>query len=195
MNRNLEHYARKYKFLDKDTCETTMKELNVLATGQNVEEEFVQHTFYNARKNEYKPISGSQELDITYADTSTTKLVMDKLWHQLNIYMKDLNFNWFNSWDGYSKVRWNRYSENKKMALHIDHIKSLFDGDRKGIPTLSCLGVLNDDYEGGEFVMWDNKVIPLEQGDLLIFPSNFLYPHKVQPVKKGIRYSYISFVW
>jgi predicted 2-oxoglutarate/Fe(II)-dependent dioxygenase YbiX len=40
-----------------------------------------------------------------------------------------------------------------------------------------------------------NKVIPLEQGDLLIFPSNFLYPHKVQPVKKGIRYSYISFVW
>jgi hypothetical protein len=195
MNRDLEHYAKKYKFLDKETCETTMKELNDIATGQNAEEEFVQHTFYNARKNEYKPISGSQELDITYADTSTTKLVMDKLWHQLNIYMKDLNFNWFNSWDGYSKVRWNRYSENKKMALHIDHIKSLFDGDRKGIPTLSCLGVLNDDYEGGEFVMWDNKVIPLEQGDLLIFPSNFLYPHKVQPVKKGIRYSYISFVW
>jgi hypothetical protein len=195
MNRNLEHYARKYKFLDKDTCETTMKELNVLATGQNVEEEFVQHTFYNARKNEYKPISGSQELDITYIDTSTTKLVMDKLWNQLHIYMKDLNFNWFNSWDGYSKVRWNRYSENRKMALHVDHIKSLFDGDRKGIPTLSCLGVLNDDYEGGEFVMWDDKVIPLEQGDLLIFPSNFLYPHKVEPVTKGIRYSYISFVW
>lgn len=195
MNRNLEHYARKYKFLDKDTCETTMKELNVLATGQNVEEEFVQHTFYNARKNEYKPISGSQELDITYIDTSTTKLIMDKLWNQLHIYMKDLNFNWFNSWDGYSKVRWNRYSENRKMALHVDHIKSLFDGDRKGIPTLSCLGVLNDDYEGGEFVMWDDKVIPLEQGDLLIFPSNFLYPHKVEPVTKGIRYSYISFVW
>ena len=195
MNRNLEHYARKYKFLDKDTCETTMKELNVLATGQNVEEEFVQHTFYNARKNEYKPISGSQELDITYIDTSTTKLIMDKLWNQLHIYMKDLNFNWFNSWDGYSKVRWNRYSVNRKMALHVDHIKSLFDGDRKGIPTLSCLGVLNDDYEGGEFVMWDDKVIPLEQGDLLIFPSNFLYPHKVEPVTKGIRYSYISFVW
>ena len=195
MNRNLEHYARKYKFLDKDTCETTMKELNVLATGQNVEEEFVQHTFYNARKNEYKPISGSQELDITYIDTSTTKLIMDKLWNQLHIYMKDLNFNWFNSWDGYSKVRWNRYSENRKMALHVDHIKSLFDGDRKGIPTLSCLGVLNDDYEGGEFVMWDDKVIPLEQGDLLIFPSNFLYPHKVEPVTKGIRYSYISWVY
>ena len=195
MNRNIEHYARKYKFLDKDICETTIKELNALTTGQNAEKEFTQHTFYDARTNEYKPISGSQELDITYADTSTTKFVMNKLWHQLHIYMKDLGFDWFNSWDGYSKIRWNRYSETRKMALHTDHIKSLFEGDRKGIPTLSCLGVLNDDYECGEFVMWDDKVIHFEQGDLLIFPSNFLYPHKVEPVKKGIRYSYISFVW
>jgi hypothetical protein len=195
MNRNLEHYARKYKFLDKETCEITIKELNNIATGQKPEKEFAQHTFYNARTNEYKPISGSKELDITYVDTTTSKLIMDKLWHQIHIYMKDLGFDWFNSWDGYSKIRWNRYSETKKMALHIDHIKSLFEGDRKGIPILSCLGVLNDDYEGGEFVMWDGKVISFEQGDLLIFPSNFLYPHKVEPIKKGIRYSYISFVW
>ena len=81
------------------------------------------------------------------------------------------------------------------MALHCDHIKSLFEGERKGIPTLSLLGTLNDDYDGGEFVMWDKKVIPMKTGDLLILPSNFLYPHKVEPVTKGIRYSYISWVW
>ena len=45
----------------------------------------------------------------------------------------------------------------------------------KGIPILSCLGVLNDDYDGGEFVMFEDFEIKLEQGDLLIFPSNFLY--------------------
>jgi hypothetical protein len=109
--------------------------------------------------------------------------------------MKDLNFNWFNSWDGYSKVRWNRYSENKKMALHIDHIKSLFDGDRKGIPILSILGMLNNDYEGGKFIMFDNYEIELKAGDLLLFPSVFLYPHKVTPVTKGERYSFISWSW
>ena len=55
------------------------------------------------------------------------------------------------------KVRFNKYAENKKMALHADHIHSMFDGERKGIPILSVLGVLNDDYEGGEFVLIDEK--------------------------------------
>ena len=58
---------------------------------------------------------------------------------------------------------------------------------------MSVLGVLNDDYEGGEFVLIDEK-IDLSKGDIIIFPSNFMYPHKVEPVTKGIRYSYISWM-
>ena len=80
------------------------------------------------------------------------------------------------------------------MALHADHIHSMFDGKRKGIPILSVLGVLNDDYEGGEFYLIDDKV-DFTKGDILVFPSNFMYPHKVEPVKKGTRYSYISWIW
>jgi predicted 2-oxoglutarate/Fe(II)-dependent dioxygenase YbiX len=80
------------------------------------------------------------------------------------------------------------------MALHADHIHSMFDGERKGIPILSVLGVLNDDYEGGEFYLIDEKT-DLSKGDIIIFPSNFMYPHKVEPVTKGIRYSYISWIW
>ena len=56
------------------------------------------------------------------------------------------------------------------------------------------LGVLNNDYEGGEFVLIDEK-IDLSKGDIIIFPSNFMYPHKVEPVTKGTRYSYISWIW
>ena len=70
----------------------------------------------------------------------------------------------------------------------------MFDGERKGIPILSVLGVLNDDYEGGEFVLIDEK-INLSKGDIIVFPSNFMYPHKVEPVTKGTRYSYISWIW
>jgi predicted 2-oxoglutarate/Fe(II)-dependent dioxygenase YbiX len=46
------------------------------------------------------------------------------------------------------------------------------------------LGVLNDDYEGGEFIMFDDYEIKFKAGDLIIFPSIFLYPHLVKPVKK-----------
>ena len=40
-----------------------------------------------------------------------------------------------------------------------------------------------------------DKEIQLKKGDVLVFPSNFLYPHKVEPVTKGLRYSIISWVY
>jgi predicted 2-oxoglutarate/Fe(II)-dependent dioxygenase YbiX len=70
----------------------------------------------------------------------------------------------------------------------------MFDGERKGIPILTVLGVLNDDYEGGEFILIDEK-INLSKGDMLVFPSNFMFPHKVEPVTKGTRYTFISWIW
>ena len=109
-------------------------------------------------------------------------------------YVKDLNMPWFDKYQGYSHVRFNKYAENKKMALHADHIHSMFDGERKGVPILSVLGLLNDDFEGGEFFMID-KQREFSKGDILIFPSNFIYPHVVKPVTKGIRYSFISWIW
>jgi len=81
------------------------------------------------------------------------------------------------------------------MAEHCDHINSIFDGQRKGIPTLSIVGSLNDDYEGGDFIMFEDKKIDIKQGELIIFPSLFLYPHRVEPVIKGTRYSYVSWIY
>ena len=43
--------------------------------------------------------------------------------------------------------------------------------------------------------MFEDKKIDTKKGDLLIFPSNFLYPHRIAPVTKGARYSYVSWVW
>ena len=61
--------------------------------------------------------------------------------------------------------------------------------------TLTLLGTLNDDYEGGEFVIWGDKEVEIPPGSIAVFPSNFLYPHKVNPVISGVRYSYVSWVW
>jgi predicted 2-oxoglutarate/Fe(II)-dependent dioxygenase YbiX len=43
--------------------------------------------------------------------------------------------------------------------------------------------------------MFGDEEIKFKTGDLLIFPSNFLYPHRVEPVTKGVRYSFISWTW
>ncbi len=103
--------------------------------------------------------------------------------------------NWYSSWNGYTQLRYNRYNTDTQMKLHCDHIHSMFDGDRKGVPTLSILGSLNDDYEGGELVFWEQEEIQLKAGQIMIFPSNFMYPHKVIEVTKGTRYSFVSWVW
>lgn len=62
--------------------------------------------------------------------------------------------------------------------------------------TLSCIYLLNNDYEGGELIFANPDLseefkIEVEANKLIIWPSNFLYPHKVNPVKKGIRYSMV----
>ena len=80
------------------------------------------------------------------------------------------------------------------MRKHYDHIHSIFDGQRKGIPVLSILGVLNNDYKGGEFLVCD-KEFKLKQGDMIIFPSCFMFPHEVKEVTEGTRYSWISWAF
>ena len=81
------------------------------------------------------------------------------------------------------------------MHWHADRVQEMFDGERKGIPTLSVVGLLNDDFEGGEFTMFEDYKIKLKTGDVLIFPSTFMYIHQVTPVVTGTRYSWVSWVW
>ena len=55
--------------------------------------------------------------------------------------------------------------------------------------------MLTDIYDGGEIVFWEDKSFKLGKGDLLIFPSNFLYPHEIKEVVSGNRISFVSWVW
>ena len=49
----------------------------------------------------------------------------------------------------------------------------------------------NFNFKGGDFNVCTKK-IPLKEGDVLIFPSNFIYPHEVKSITKGTRYSFIT---
>jgi hypothetical protein len=80
-----------------------------------------------------------------------------------------------------------RYRENQYYKEHIDD----FNNNR----VVTCSIVLNDSYEGGEFSFFDGTVdYALKTGDMLLFPSNFLYPHQIKPVTKGTRYSLITWL-
>ena len=62
------------------------------------------------------------------------------------------------------------------------------------MPILTIIGLLNDDFTKGNFMMIGEK-LKFAKGQLLIFPSNFLYPHAIEKVTDGTRYQFISWVY
>ena len=95
----------------------------------------------------------------------------------------------------FGMIRFNRYQPGDIMRQHHDHIHSIFDGEEKGIPVLSFILNFNDDYEGADLFFWEDTVVPLGKGDIIMFPSNWLFPHGVTEATKGKRYSGVCWGW
>lgn len=192
-NSSLKDYVKIYKkFYDLDFCKSFVSNL----TSVN----WISHTYHVVEGGTLLTESFMQspnELAVSYEQTELKVELDKKIWDVLNLYVnKDLAYmhEWFSGWCGYSFSRLNKYDPSTEMKLHCDHIYTLFDGNRKGVPLLTVLGALNEDYEGGEFILCGEN-IELKTGDVIVFPSNFLYPHEVKPVKSGVRYSFVSWAW
>ena len=180
------------KWIPNNIIDKSIKELSDNKTWQR-------HTYtINHSTFEAKSKNGDKELNICYGNNLTyLKDLHELTWKALEKYIitDKIGGETFNGWAGFSKIRFNRYKKGQIMSKHKDHITSLFTGNIRGIPILSIVGVLNDDYEGGEFIMFDDYEIKFKAGDLIVFPSLFLYPHLVKPVKQGIRYSFVSWCY
>ena len=143
-------------------------------------------------------VVNSDDIDVVFHDGKDEK--DEKLYQEIFKHITQYGNTDYGKWarqtglEHLSDFRFNRYGANTFMAEHVDHIRSLFDGEQKGIPVLSIIGLLNDDFTGGEFVLCD-EVIPLKKNSLIIWPSVFLYPHKVMPIKSGTRYTFVGWAW
>tara|TARA_R110000822_G_scaffold276964_1_gene398926 strand:- start:235 stop:828 length:594 start_codon:yes stop_codon:yes gene_type:complete len=83
-----------------------------------------------------------------------------------------------------------KYEKDGKYNFHVDHGALVSR-------TFSCIYFLNDDYEGGELCFKfpgqeKELIINKKTNRMIVWPSNFLYPHAVKPVTEGIRYSVVS---
>lgn len=184
MNTDLRHYAKVYKnAIDKDKCESIINQLQ--------HAKFDTHMFYCPLTK--RDIIHEFEPTVSTDTIEDTDFLMNKTWELLKRYVSvDFKNDWFSGWQSYTSPRYNRYDVDSRMQHHCDHIHTMFDGTRRGIPILSIIGALNNNYCGGELVMFEDQTIELDAGDVIIFPSNFLYPHKIKPITSGVRYSFVS---
>ena len=155
------------------------------------------HTWYNAQANSYGS-EETMELDVQSITPELQQLLTPIMIQAGAAYNKKY------SWGGdncsqmmkkFSTIRFNRYTSDQIMRQHYDHIHSIFDGKLRGIPVLSFILNLNDDYEGADLYFWDEHIVPLGKGDIIMFPSLFLFPHGVTQATKGKRYSAVAWAW
>lgn len=73
----------------------------------------------------------------------------------------------------------------KHFNIHADHGPAY-------VTTVSVVAYLNDNYEGGElYFPRFNLTIKPKQGDVLVFPSTYIYEHASLPMKSGTKYSVV----
>lgn len=136
---------------------------------------------------------------------SSQRVFMDDVWFRSgeDKYYEEMKEHTLNVLSNYQKIhkvvckrytdfRINRYSSGGFMSEHIDNIHHSH-GQQYGYPHLSVLLFLNEDYKGGEFVVADNEY-KTSKGSAIIFPSNFMFPHKVNKIEYGTRWSVISWL-
>jgi Rps23 Pro-64 3,4-dihydroxylase Tpa1-like proline 4-hydroxylase len=79
-----------------------------------------------------------------------------------------------------------KYGHGQHFQTHADHGFSY-------ICTVSSVMYLNNEYEGGElyFPNFDLRIKP-DYGDIILFPSTFIYSHASLPVVSGTKYAAVT---
>lgn len=116
-------------------------------------------------------------LEDVYVETANTlKVCIDDYTEHQDIhpmeYMEAINFV--------------KYGVGEHFAPHNDHGFTY-------VCTVSTVTYFNDDYDGGEleFTKLGIKIKP-ESGDIVVFPSSFIYTHSSLPVKSGFKYAAVT---
>ena len=178
---NLMDYVMTGHLFDKDVCDHYIEEIN-----KNM---WNPHQWY---KNDINKRHTLNDFKVTYSRT-VQNMMDERVKEFSNIYTSHFREGG-DPESQFAGIRFNKYEVGESIRPHVDHIHSIFDGQKRGIPVLSFVGVFNDDYDGGEFMLCGEQ-IKLNTGDAVVFPSVFLYPHEVKTVTKGTRYSWVTWSW
>lgn len=124
------------------------------------------------KNNAFYQTQYDQELDSIWQDIySKQKPIVDEYCGKFGIQM--------NYWEAMNFIK---YEPGQHFDEHSDHGYSY-------VCTVSLVTYLNDDYEGGElyFPKIGIRVKP-KAGDMVVFPSTYLFSHVAEPVLSGTKY-------
>jgi predicted 2-oxoglutarate/Fe(II)-dependent dioxygenase YbiX len=190
----LEDFIKVYDgIIDQDNCDNIIAEYmhsNEWKAGRliNNKNDYTNNTVRNCDIIE---ISTKASVDINHAARKKIdSFIFEKAGYAVSKYRNDTNDTCCDSLKhhisndtGYTLLRY------KEGGFYKQHT----DSGKLASRSVSLSFNLNDSYEGGEFAFFDRELIfKLKKGSVILFPSNFMYPHEIMPVTKGTRYSVIT---
>ena len=182
-------YVTVENVIPKEFCESTMDHIN--------KNQWQKHTWTSAGPDTKRYSEEKKELDVQSITRDMQSKIAPFMVQAATTYTEKFAFQGGKTSQfihKFTPARFNRYEVGTVMRKHFDHIHSIFDGQLKGIPILSFVGALNDEYEGGKMLVRDVE-FSLKQGDIIIMPSCFMFPHEISEVTKGTRYSFVSWAF
>lgn len=143
-----------------------------------VKKEYRDCVDFKIKREQLKPGTPQSDEIISIHDQIT-----EKLKECLNHYIKTHSMNRL---DYMEAINFVKYGPGQHFDVHPDHG-----------PTYACVVstvmYLNDDYKGGGlFFPHFNYEYQPKYGDIVLFPSTFLYSHAALPVNEGIKYSAVT---
>jgi hypothetical protein len=124
-------------------------------------------------------------------DNSEHSIKLQQIWQDcydrqslaVEDYCKRFNIYNLRYWEAFNFIK---YEPGHHFMEHHDHGFSYNC-------TVSLVAYLNDDFEGGElfFRLQGINYIP-KAGDVVLFPSNYMYPHQAKLVHSGTKYSLVT---
>ena len=198
MKTNTKNYIKVFsnKFFSKQQCQLIVNSLDISKKTT--------HTFYNVKTNTQEDMGKDPQLSFLKDEKIKPigNLIRDQWFKIITEYIlewlnKKEKINWYKGWNGFTFPKFIEYNEGTLMTNHCDHIQEIFsdNGQPRGIPTLSIITALNDNYSGGAIIMCEKYKYRLKTGETIVFTSNFLYPHFVKKITKGTRFSMVSWVY
>ena len=155
--------------------------------------------FYKARVGEQAVINESVRKVNTYNLNYKSESLSDVHWmhylsytfsHRFKQYLTEKKILKYKNSFTINQMDLLKYTETNHYDFHVDDNGNLYR-------CLSSIFLLNNDYEGGNLCFKtifseEELVIKNEPGKLIIWPSNFMFPHTVKPVTKGTRFSIVT---
>lgn len=142
----------------------------------------------NHEMRDVKRKSLSNLYDKSFTNVHWTSLLLFQFKKYINKYINDFRMDNFSC--SINDIQILKYGKGGHYRFHTDH--------GAAVPrTLSLIYFVNDDFEGGNLqftLVGSGGEISIENkpNRLVIWPSNFMYPHRVTPVESGTRYSVVA---